>query len=106
MYFYVVKKEITIQDFSPVLFWDVDIEKVDLQKHKKHIIHKVLEYGSMKDWELIKELYGMEAIKETALTVRTLDAVTLAFVSNLFQIDKTEFRCYKHAQLHPNLWNS
>ncbi len=101
-----MEKEITIEDFSPILFWDVDIEMFDLQTHKKHLIHKVLEYGSMKDWNLIKDLYGMEAIKETALTVRSLDAVTLAFVSNLFQIDETKFRCYKHRQLYPTYWNS
>jgi len=105
-YFYTMNKKITIEDFSPYLFWDVDMDKFDLKKHKKQLIHKVLEYGMWKDWELIKELYGMEAIKETALTVRSLDAVTLAFVCNLFQIDKTEFRCYKHAQLYPTYWNS
>lgn len=82
------------------------MEKFDLQKHRKHLIHRVLEYGMWKDWELIKELYGMEVIKEVALTVRSLDAVTLAFVSNLFQIDKTEFRCYKHRQFYPTYWNS
>src|SRR5690554_363790 len=100
-----MEKKITIADFSQHLFWDVDLSRFDLEKHKTHLIHKVLEYGKMKDWNLIKELYGLDAIKETALNVRTLDAVTLAFVSNLFQIDKTEFRCYKHRQLVPNLWN-
>ncbi|MGB3452584.1 MAG: hypothetical protein WBA59_02010 [Moheibacter sp.] len=101
-----MKKEITIADFSSVLFWDIDIENFDLDKYSKQMILRVLEYGNWNDWLLIKEYYGMEAIKETALTARSLDAVTLAFVANLFQIDKTEFRCYKHRQLHPNLWNS
>jgi hypothetical protein len=55
---------------------------------------------------LIKELYGMEAIKEASLKARSLDAVTLSFVSTLFNIDKKEFRCYKHRQLYPTLWNS
>jgi len=101
-----VKKKIAIHDFSPVLFWDIDVNSFDLDKYSKQMIHRVLEYGNWDDWLLIREYYGMEAIKETALTVRSLDAVTLAFVSNLFQIDKNEFRCYKHRQLHPNLWNS
>lgn len=101
-----MEKKITIEDFSQHLFWDMDISLFDLEKHKVHLIHKVLEYGMMEDWNLIKELYGMETIKEVALNVRTLDAVTLSFVSNLFGIDKTEFRCYKHRQLYPTLWNS
>lgn len=101
-----MEKKIIIADFSQHLFWDVDLSLFDLEKHKVFLIHRVLEYGLIEDWNLIKELYGMEAIKEVALNVRTLDAVTLAFVSNLFGIDKTEFSCYKHRQLYPTYWNS
>jgi len=101
-----MKKEITINDFSQHLFWDVNLDGFDLEKYKFFFIQRVLEYGRMNDWRLIKELYGMEAIKEASLKARSLDAVTLSFVSTLFNIDKKEFRCYKHRQLYPTLWNS
>lgn len=101
-----MNKPITIDDFSQHLFWDVDLVDFDFNQHKNFFIQRVLEYGKMKDWRLIKELYGMEAIKNAALNARSLDAVTLSFVSTIFQIDKKEFRCYKHRQLFPNLWNS
>jgi hypothetical protein len=101
-----MSKEITINDFSKHLFWDVDLNGFDLIKYQSFFIQRVLEYGMMKDWELIKKLYGMEAIKEASLNARSLDAVTLSFVATLFKIDKTEFRCYKHRQLFQNLWNS
>jgi hypothetical protein len=101
-----MKKEITIDDFSPHLFWDVDLDGFELNKYQSFFIQRVLEYGKIKDWELIKQLYGMEAIKIATLNARSLDAVTLSFVSTIFNIDKTEFRCYKHRQLFPNLWNS
>jgi hypothetical protein len=104
--FVTMAKAITIQDFSEHLFWDVDLNGLDLEKHKSQIISKVLEYGLMKDWELLKKLYGLETIKEVSLNLRSLDAVTLSYLSVIFNIDKTEFRCYKHKQLHPNLWNS
>ncbi len=101
-----MNKEITINDFSQHLFWDVDLNGFELNKYQSFFIQRVLEYGMMKDWELIKKLYGMEAIKEASLNARSLDAVTLSFVATLFKIDKTEFRCYKHRQLFQNLWNS
>ncbi len=101
-----MNKEITINDFSQYLFWDVDLNAFELNKYQSFFIQRVLEYGMMKDWELIKKLYGMEAIKEASLNARSLDAVTLSFVATLFKIDKTEFRCYKHRQLFQNLWNS
>lgn len=101
-----MEKEITVKDFSSVLFWDIDKENFDLDKNSKQFIQRVLEYGNWNDWLLIKQYYGMDAIKNSALAARSLDAVTLAFVSNLFEIDKKEFRCYRHRQSHPNLWNS
>jgi hypothetical protein len=101
-----MNQEITINDFSPYLFWDVDLNGFDLIKFQSFFIQRVLEYGKMKDWNLIKQFYGMEAIKEASLNARSLDAVTLSFVSAIFNIDKTEFRCYKHRQLYPTLWNS
>jgi hypothetical protein len=102
----VMNQEIKISDFSQHLFWDMDLSDFDFEKHKAFFIQRVLEYGKMSDWKLIKTLYGMEEIKAASLNARSLDAVTLSFVSTIFNIDKTEFRCYKHRQLFPNLWNS
>lgn len=101
-----MQPEITINDFSPHLFWDVDLDGFDLKNHKSHLIQKVLEYGFINDWQLLKKLYGLEIIKEVSLNLRSLDAVTLSYLSAIFKIDKTEFRCYKHKQLYPTYWNS
>lgn len=101
-----MQNTVKISDFSKHLFWDVDLNGFDFELHKVHLIHKVLEYGMLKDWNLLKEKYGLETIKEVSLNLRTLDAVTLSYLSTIFNIDKTEFRCYKHRQLFPNLWNS
>lgn len=101
-----MKKEITINDFSQHLFWDVDLSDFNFQSHKVHLIDKVLQYGLMSDWNLLKKVYGLETIKEVTLNLRSLDAVTLSFVATIFNIEKTEFRCYKHKQLFPTYWNS
>ena len=101
-----MENSITIADFSPHLFWDVDLEQFDFEKHKSHLIQKVLEYGLINDWNLLKKVYGLETIKDVSLNLRSLDAVTLSYLSAIFKIDKTEFRCYKHRQLFPTYWNS
>lgn len=101
-----MNSEITVKDFSQHLFWDVDLATFDLEKHNIHMIQKVLEYGKMSDWNLLKALYGLDKIKEVSLNLRSLDAVTLSFLSTIFNIDKTEFRCYRHRQLVQNYWNS
>ena|SRR6218665_3277205 len=101
-----MNSEITINDFSQHLFWDVDLSTFDLDKHSVHMIQKVLEYGKIEDWNLLKSYYGLETIKNVSLKLRSLDAVTLSFLSTIFNIDKSEFRCYKHRQLVQNYWNS
>ncbi len=90
----------TIQasDFSPHLFWDVDIENIDLNRSRKLIVERVLEYGQMEDWKKLQEAYGLEEIKRLALTIRSLDEVTLSFLCTLFDLKKTDFRCYTHKQ--------
>jgi hypothetical protein len=39
------------------------------------------------------------------LNARWLDKKTLSFCSAIFETDKTEFRCYKLAQLNPGHWD-
>lgn len=98
--------EITINDFSKHLFWDVDLVTFDLDKHRIQLVSKVLEYGLLEDWNNLKKLYGKEEIKRISLNIRSLDVVTLSFLATIFKIDKSEFRCYKHRQLVQNVWNS
>ncbi len=101
-----MNQEITINDFSQHLFWDVDLHGFDFQLHKVHLVQKVIEYGRITDWNLLKAVYGLDVIKEISLNLKSLDAVSLSFLAVIFKIDKTEFRCYKQRLLYPNLWNS
>jgi hypothetical protein len=39
-----MENQITINDFSPHLFWDVDLDGFDFELHKVHLIHKFLEF--------------------------------------------------------------
>ncbi|WP_396191001.1 DUF6922 domain-containing protein [Flavobacterium sp.] len=98
-------KSYSIENLSPHLFWDVDTTTLDFEKSKIQIVYKVLEYGLISDWNIIKEIYGLETIKEISLELRTLDDVTLSYLSNLFKIDKSNFRCYKLKQSNQNFWS-
>ena len=99
------KSGYSISDFSPHLFWDVDPSKLDLERSAAYIVEKVLEYGLMEDWVLLKKIYGLERIKVISLQIRSLDNVTLSFVSTIFKIEKNKFRCFKNSQLATNFWN-
>lgn len=93
-----------IQQFSTHLFWDVRKENLDLEKHKANIIQRALEYGLLKDWLLIKRVYGMEEITNTAMGLRSLDDISLNFIATLSGVPKEKFRCYTLRPLQEKHW--
>ncbi|RLD55276.1 MAG: hypothetical protein DRJ01_16860 [Bacteroidetes bacterium] len=97
------KKEIS--EFSSHLFWDVDINKVDINRNKRWLISRVLEYGLIEDWKLLVKYYGIEEIGKVAKSIRDLSNKTVAFISLLTDIPKNEFLCYTTKQLNQKHWN-
>ncbi|MBK8356361.1 MAG: hypothetical protein IPL13_13590 [Saprospiraceae bacterium] len=61
-----------LTDLSPQLFWDTRVEDVDWDDHSAFIVERVLEYGMMKDWKMIREVYGLERIKNLAIGLRSI----------------------------------
>lgn len=89
----------------PSLFWDVNVEEVDLQKHRSSVIERITTRGRWNEFKAILEFYGKDTVKNTLLNARYLDKRTLSFCSLIFDTPITEFRCYKLAQLNPEHWN-
>ena len=83
------------------LFWDVNVESIDLQQHRASVIEHITTRGRLDEFREILNYYGWDIVKQTLLQTRYLDKVTLAFCSALFDLPISEFRCYKLAQLNP-----
>jgi hypothetical protein len=49
------------------LFWDADTGALDLERHRRAIIARVLNYGTLRDWQWLTEQYGEEAVRAEAL---------------------------------------
>jgi hypothetical protein len=94
-----------ISNLTPHIFWDVDIKTIDLEKNGVFVLQRVLQYGLLKDWQLIKSVLGTEKLKSIAVKIPSLDDVSISFLSNLLQIEKSEFKCYKNRQSNQNYWN-
>lgn len=91
--------------FSFNLFWDVDINDLDPDKHRRYIIQRVIEFGTLGDWNQIKEYYGLDQIGKEMKEARSLDDVSLSFLSLATGISKENFRCYSTKQSHRQHWN-
>jgi len=98
------KDKIDLKQFSPHLFWDVDINAVDIEKNKNWFVERVLEYGILSDWQLLKNLYGIQTISEIATNLRCLSKKSVSFISALSDIPKENFRCYTTNQSTQNFW--
>ena len=97
-----MKKKVS---FSQHLFWDVDKTKLDFEKNKKYIIKSVLLYGLINDWNIIKTIYGVDKIAQTAIQIRDLDKKTANFIAIVSAYSKTDFICYTTTQLSQKHWN-
>ncbi len=94
-----------ITSLSPHIFWDVDVQSVDVEKNGIFVLQRVLQYGVLKDWLLLKSIMGVDNIKAFAVQLPNLDDVSISFLSNLYKIDKSEFKCYKNKQSNQNYWS-
>ena len=94
-----------ILNLSPHIFWDVDVATIDMEKNGVFVLQRVLQYGLLKDWLILKSNLGLEKIKSIAVQIPVLDDVSISFLSNLLHIEKSEFRCYKNKQSNQNYWN-
>lgn len=79
------------------LFWDVDRGNLDPKRHRKFIIERILARGDVDDVRFAKKEYGEDAIKETLLQSRSLDAKSLFFWCLYFNINAQQ--CIKKPSL-------
>ena len=88
-----------------ILFWDSNLATIDYEQHARSIIERVITRGTLLDWKMIKDYYGLERIEQEILQMRSLDEVTLNFFSQFFNKPKEQFRCYTQNALTQQLWN-
>ena len=94
-----------INRLSPVLFWDIDREQADMEQCPAQIIQRVLEYGTLEDWRLIRSYYGLERIVSACKQMRTLDPMALSFICCISHTRKEEYRCWHTTPSSPTPWN-
>ena len=92
-------------NFSKHLFWDVNKSELNHEKHTKYIITKVLQYGFIEDWKILKRYYGLDKITDVAVKIRDLDKKTAAFLALLSKVSKQNFACYSTKQSTQKPWN-
>ncbi len=50
--------------FRQALFWDTDPKKIDLKKHARYVIERVLEFGDISEAKWLFQQYTKRVIKK------------------------------------------
>ena len=82
-----------LKKLSQRLFWDVDPDTINVDLHRRYIIQRVLERGTIEDLKATIAHYTMPTLVAEAQQIRSLDPVTLAFAACLGNVKEDSFRC-------------
>ena len=91
--------------FSPYLFWDVDVAKLDFNSSCRFVMERVYSKGTLSDVAELIRFYGQEKIKKEIVQIPYLDAKTHNYLSVIFKIPRSKFKCCKNKQSRKNFWN-
>ena len=89
-----------IKNFSPHIFWDLKIDKLDIKDDKRLIIERVFNYGTQSDEKLLYTMYTYREIKNEVKKCDELFENALSYLSVIFNIKKESFKCYRKKPLH------
>jgi len=76
----------------PELFWDVDVDTLDLDTHAAFIIIRVMERGTRKEVRAIWNYFGEEDIKHHLTMARCLSLRTISYFATIFKTSRTQFQ--------------
>ena len=83
----------SLPDYLRVYFWDIEIEKLDLQQHSQFIISRILNEGNDQALAWLFNLYDRETIKNTVKASRSLSLKTARCWQNFFDLKEEELCC-------------
>jgi hypothetical protein len=92
---------IPLAQLYPQLFWDVDISKLDWDKHQLLIIERVIERGTYKAFKLTEQHYGEKEMGQIIRKFPFMHPKDMAFVHTYFNIPLIELKCYIKKPLTP-----
>jgi hypothetical protein len=89
-----------INNLSAHLFWETLPEKLDLDKHKRYIIPRVMDRGNIDDVQKVLCYYNRNELREVLLSAPYLDKKTISYFAFYFDCSLSDFRAYRRKKEH------
>lgn len=75
------------------LFWDVDKNTLDILRHKRFIIERILQFGMPGDIKWLLSAYSEREIIDAVIKSKTIDKKTANFWRIHYEIDEDKVLC-------------
>ncbi len=96
------RKKVDIQ-LRPALFWDIDLDQLDFERHKRQIIIRVFERGNKNEVHQIINLYGKETVSEIIKNASSLLYNAIYNAKQYLSITEPELKCKRDSIYKPYL---
>ncbi len=93
-----------LEQLNNAYFWDINPKNLDEAKSDRLIIERVINFGNLFEIRLLITHYGESLVKKRLCNLNYIDPKTLNFISLLFHIPKTKFKCYSRILLNNPPW--
>ncbi|MEI6489649.1 MAG: hypothetical protein WCP52_11845 [Bacteroidota bacterium] len=90
--------------FEKRIFWDVDFDNLDYDKHPNWVIERVFDRGDVEDIRQCRRYYGDEKVREALTSAKFLNKSTVYLACAILENNLTDYRCYITAQSNPQHW--
>jgi hypothetical protein len=87
---------------SRAAFWDIDVDKLDLDRYGDFAIIRVFERGTAEDIHEIVAYFGKFRISETLTNASTLQPRAIALGEKVLGLSRNQFSCLKPSPQAPN----
>ncbi len=77
------------------IFWDTDINNLDLDKHRGYTIERILQFGRSEHLKWLLRKFNQNDIIETVRNSSNIDRRTANFWSLLYKIPREEVKCFQ-----------
>lgn len=86
------------KEFKPI-FWDTSLDSLDVEKHKRYIIERILEFGGKEAYRWMFANYSSEEIIEVVKKSRRISRKTAVMMANFYDIPKEKIRCLQEPSI-------
>ena len=84
------------------LFWDIDIDKLDVMIHKRYTIERILQFGLAEHIRWMLKQFGKEDITDTVKKSKIIDKKTANYWSIHYGIYKKDILCFNRQSAQSN----